>query len=103
MKDASRLPYWPRAMSEDMAAAYAGGISVTTLRREVAEGRAPRPHHISGRRVVWFIEELDAWLDQIKGGNANKPSEVKQTPNSWAAAAAAATGKSRGQRRSPLR
>lgn len=103
MKDASRLPYWPRAMSEEMAAAYAGGISVTTLRREVAEGRAPRPHHISGRRVVWFIEELDAWLDRIKGHKAPKVPETKQTPNSWAAAAAAAAGKTSGQRRSPLR
>lgn len=103
MKDASRLPYWPRAMSEELAAAYAGGISVATLRREVSEGRAPQPHHISGRRVVWFIEELDAWLDRIKGQKASIQPEPRQTPNSWAAAAAAATGKTSGQRRSTLR
>ena len=102
MKDASRLPYWPRAMSEELAAAYAGGISVATLRREVSEGRAPRPHHISGRRVVWFIEELDAWMDRIKGQAASTQPEQKQKTNSWAAAAAAA-GKTSGQRRSSLR
>ncbi|GAN95467.1 hypothetical protein Geu3261_0025_023 [Komagataeibacter europaeus NBRC 3261] len=102
MKDASRLPYWPRAMSEELAAAYAGGISVTTLRREVAEGNAPKPHHISGRRVVWFIEELDAWMDRIKEQTVSVQPEKKQTTNSWAAAAAAA-GKTSGQRRSTLR
>ena len=102
MKDASRLPYWPRAMSEELAAAYAGGISVSTLRRAVAEGEAPKPHHISGRRVVWFIEELDAWLDRIKGQAAAVQPEHKQTTNSWTAAAAAA-GKTSGQRRSSLR
>ncbi|MFT9385565.1 MAG: AlpA family phage regulatory protein [Acetobacter sp.] len=91
-------------MSEELAAAYAGGISVTTLRREVSEGRAPKPHHISGRRVVWFIEELDAWLDRIKGQGAPKSPEPKQTQtqNSWAAAAAAA-GHTSGQRRTALR
>ncbi|MEZ7137348.1 helix-turn-helix transcriptional regulator [Komagataeibacter sp. SM21] len=89
-------------MSEELAAAYAGGISVTTLRREVAEGNAPKPHHISGRRVVWFIEELDAWMDRIKGQTVSDQPEKKQTTNSWAAAAAAA-GKTSGQRRSTLR
>ncbi|WP_244987560.1 helix-turn-helix transcriptional regulator [Komagataeibacter oboediens] len=89
-------------MSEELAAAYAGGISVTTLRREVAEGNAPKPHHISGRRVVWFIEELDAWMDRIKGRTVSAQPEKKQTTNSWAAAAAAA-GKISGQRRSTLR
>ncbi|WP_239648260.1 helix-turn-helix transcriptional regulator [Komagataeibacter europaeus] len=89
-------------MSEELAAAYAGGISVTTLRREVAEGNAPKPHHISGRRVVWFIEELDAWMDRIKEQTVSVQPEKKQTTNSWAAAAAAA-GKTSGQRRSTLR
>ncbi|MFT8789029.1 helix-turn-helix transcriptional regulator [Komagataeibacter saccharivorans] len=89
-------------MSEELAAAYAGGISVTTLRREVAEGNAPKPHHISGRRVVWFIEELDAWMDRIKGQAVSAHPEKKQKTNSWAAAAVAA-GKTSGQRRSTLR
>ncbi|PMP98718.1 helix-turn-helix transcriptional regulator [Komagataeibacter saccharivorans] len=102
MKDASQPPYWPRAMSEELAAAYAGGISVTTLRREVAEGNAPKPHHISGRRVVCFIEELDAWMDRIKGQAVSAHPEKKQKTNSWAAAAVAA-GKTSGQRRSTLR
>lgn len=102
MKSAARLPNWPRGMSEELAASYVGGISVTTLRREVAEGRAPKPHHISGRRVVWFIEELDAWMDRIKGQSAPGTTQPKQTQNSWEAAAQAA-GKISGQRRSSLR
>lgn len=102
MKSPTRLPNWPRGMSEELAASYVGGISVATLRREVAEGRAPKPHHISGRRVVWFIEELDAWMDRIKGQSMPKKTEPKQPPNSWTAAAASA-GKTSGQRRSTLR
>jgi excisionase family DNA binding protein len=37
------------------------GISERTLRRLVGAGHAPEPIRL-GRRVLWSVEELDAWL-----------------------------------------
>lgn len=56
----SLYPYWPRLMSEQLAARYLG-ISPTFLRQH-----GPSPKRI-GRRVVHDIKALDRWADILDG------------------------------------
>lgn len=60
------LPGWPRGMPVDLAAAYIG-VSATVLRREADAGRAPKPIRITEGRVIWLLDDLDAWLDRLGG------------------------------------
>ncbi len=61
-----RLPDWPRAMGEDLAAAYVA-LSPATLRRRVQANDAPTPIQLTEGRRVWLREDLDAWLDRKAG------------------------------------
>ncbi len=54
------LPYWPRLMSEPIAARYLS-ISETNLR---AKGPAPKRH---GGRILYDIRDLDRWADRLGG------------------------------------
>ena len=72
------LPYWPRALGAEWAAAYVG-LSVTTFR----EGVAPSvpPFHLSERRLAWLRDDLDAWLEKQAG---RKPGTAEDlAPNPW--------------------
>lgn len=31
----------------------------------ISEGRAPRPVHLSERRVAWVESEVDSWLESL--------------------------------------
>jgi predicted DNA-binding transcriptional regulator AlpA len=42
------------------AAAKLAGVSTSTLRREMYEGRFPRPRQISRRRIGWDASEVKA-------------------------------------------
>jgi predicted DNA-binding transcriptional regulator AlpA len=66
MPDSIPMPDWPRGMSEKFAATCVG-VSTTTLRAEVAAGRAPKPIHITIKRIIWLREDLDGWLDRLAG------------------------------------
>lgn len=66
-----RLPDWPRAMGEQLAAAYLD-LSVGTFRAQVM-GQVTRVA-ITERRIVYLKEDLDAWLDR-KAGKADATSQ----------------------------
>ena len=69
----SELPDWPRAMRAPMAAAYLG-ISEWTLRKGARSGRYPKPLK-DGEVVVWLREDLDRWLDNLKGDQPNSNAQ----------------------------
>lgn len=60
--DGGRVQPWPRGLQARRAADYVG-LALSTLLREVAEGRAPQPVQLTAGRKVWLLEELDDWLD----------------------------------------
>ena len=58
---------WPRALRAPLAAQYVGA-SESTFREWVSRGLMPTPHRPPDPRsnmVVWFIEELDEYLDRF--------------------------------------
>lgn len=57
-----RLPDWPAAMGEDMAAAYLG-ISASKLRELVSDGRIGRLK-LDGR-FLYRRKDLDTFLDRL--------------------------------------
>ena len=70
MPDGARLPGWPRALREPLAAAYVG-LSASTFRAAVAPS-VPSVRLTTGR-VAWLREDLDAWLDARAGRAAASP------------------------------
>ena len=38
-------------------------LAVTTIQREVREGKFPAPRQLSGRRVGWLVRELEEWAE----------------------------------------
>ena len=77
MPDAPALPGWPRGLSEPLAAAYVG-LGVSTFRREVDAGRAPKPARLTPGRMVWLRDDLDAYLDRCAGRvSASAPAAKK--------------------------
>lgn len=63
MPDPAGMPYWPRALREQLAAQYCG-LSATTFRQVVMPSVAPV--QLTTGRVAWLREDLDAWLDRLK-------------------------------------
>lgn len=55
------MPDWPARMGEDLAALYVG-VSLTTLRERVKEGRYPAPVR-EGGRIFWSRRQLDRYVD----------------------------------------
>jgi predicted DNA-binding transcriptional regulator AlpA len=51
----------PRGMRTPEAAAYVG-LSPTTLNIKRCQGNGPAYHKVGGKIVVYFQEDLDAWL-----------------------------------------
>ena len=64
MTRATRMPYgaWPRGLSVDQAAAYAG-VSPNKFLAEVEQGLWPKPE-TRGRRKIWDRCEIDEAWDQ---------------------------------------
>ena len=58
------MPAWPYGLSAPLAAAYCG-VSLSNFRQMVQTGSAPKPVHISPKRVVWRQTDLRAWLDGL--------------------------------------
>lgn len=73
-----RLPYWPRGLSEPLAAAYVG-LSESTFRAQVIP--EVKPVALTKGRQVWLREDLDAWLDRKAG--RGQPSD---SGSEWMAA-----------------
>lgn len=63
MKGAAAIPYWPRILRRENAAAYLG-LSASLFDREVAEGRLPPPVTICATVKGWDRHTLDAWIDE---------------------------------------
>ena len=60
-------------MPLDLAAEYVG-LSGSTIQAERKAGRFPQPVKLTPGRIVWYREDLDAWLDQ-KGGRRDGSGE----------------------------
>ena len=58
-------------MQARFAAAYCG-VSQTKFLRDVKAGRYPKPVK-DGGNSLWYIEDLDHSLDQLKGEGAGDP------------------------------
>lgn len=63
----SELPYWPRRLRADLAAAYLG-ISEAKFRADVAAGRYPKGMP-DGRLRFWYKDDLDAAIDAERAGH----------------------------------
>lgn len=60
------IPYWPRLMPEDLAAAYVG-VSVSQFRIEQKRGIWPAPIDRGARINTYDREDLDDAIDRLKG------------------------------------
>ncbi|MFH5925714.1 transcriptional regulator [Roseomonas xinghualingensis] len=65
MPDGSALPAWPPLLSEALAAAYCGQLSVGTFRAVVVPEVPAVP--LSARRIAWAKEDLDRWIARRRG------------------------------------
>ena len=72
----SGIPGWPRALSENLAAAYVGQLSNGTFRAEVEAGRIPAAVQLTAGRKAWLIEDLDAYPDGKAGKRSDRAREV---------------------------
>jgi len=61
-----RLPYWPRLLSRDQAAAYCG-VSANHF-----AAHCPLTPITIGARKLWDRHQLDQWLDTLLGPRAAK-------------------------------
>jgi predicted DNA-binding transcriptional regulator AlpA len=62
------------------AAAKLAGVHVSTLRREMYEGRFPRPRRISQRRIGWPASEVRAWRDALDRNRHRERDERTNRP-----------------------
>ena len=70
--DMAGLPYWPRCLSRDQAAAYVG-VSPGKFDQEVEAGIWPPGEHRGGR-VLWDRTLLDMAQDRRSGLVASFPA-----------------------------
>lgn len=69
----------PAVMPREIAAEYAG-LRVSTMEREVQQGRFPKPRKVTRGRVGWLRTEIDAWAetlpvsDLLPGPGATSPT-----------------------------
>ncbi len=69
MRGRAALPYWPRVLRRELAAAYVG-ICAGTLDIEVREGRAPPPVALTKTVKGWDRDDLDRWIDERKAAQS---------------------------------
>ena len=64
--DIQGLPFWPRGLSAEQAAAYVG-VSVNTFLEEVKAGRWPAPQRrgLKGGRKIWDRRQIDERYDAL--------------------------------------
>ena len=79
MKGSAVLPYWPRILRRDKAAAYLD-LSVSLFDREVAEGRLPAPVPVCGSVKGWVRDHLDAWIDGRRDAHIAPPNPWDAAP-----------------------
>jgi prophage regulatory protein len=48
------------------------GLSLSTLKRMVVDGRFPKPVRLSPRRIGWPARDVRAWLDSLDGARQKK-------------------------------
>ncbi len=54
----------PAVMPREVAAEYAG-LRLSTMEREVRQGRFPKPRKVTGGRVGWLRREIDDWAEAL--------------------------------------
>lgn len=73
-KAAAPLPILPRILRAELAAIYVG-MKPSTLRAEVAAGRAPDPVQMTDGVKGWDVRDLDAWIEARKEAQAPKANK----------------------------
>jgi len=76
--DLAPLPYWPRLLSEEQAAAYCG-MSATHFRNQVKAKAMPGPLYRSRSFVRWDREAIDRRLNTLSGFQAVRAQSVEET------------------------
>jgi predicted DNA-binding transcriptional regulator AlpA len=91
--DLAGLPFWPRLLSREQAAAYVG-VSPSTFDHEVRAGTWPAPMK-RGRRPTWDRAQIDRVLDIRAGLVTESPSteDINQAIRSWQPRSKSATSK----------
>lgn len=79
MKGSASLPYWPRVLRREKAAAYLD-LSVSLFDREVAEGQIPAPVTITATVKGWVRDDLDAWIDDRRAAQEAPPNPWDTAP-----------------------
>lgn len=65
------MSYPPRAMRAERAAAYLGGMAVSTFFELVEDGLLPRGVEVKGMKM-WDRHDLDAAFDELKARSRAK-------------------------------
>ena len=73
MREGGTLPHWPRVLRREQAAAYVG-MSPSLFVREVEAGALPRPIHLAGTVKGWVRDDLDAWIDDRRAAQSERPN-----------------------------
>ncbi len=63
-----RIVSWPRLMRAEVLGAYCG-ISKNTVKKDVRDGRLPKPVITEPGRVQWDKAQVDEALDRLTTGN----------------------------------
>ena len=79
MATRSQLPIMPRRLQISLASLYVG-VSETTFRKLVDEGRIKPPKRVN-RNVGWDIHDLDSFVDSL-------PRDGEEPVNDWEGKAA---------------
>ena len=79
-----RMPYWPRYLSRDQAAAYVG-VSVNTFEQEVEQEKWPpgKPRGPKGGRITWDRKLIDLYADRDSGIDAAGDGATPSPPDPW--------------------
>jgi hypothetical protein len=100
VEDISGLPYWPRMLSREQAAAYVG-VSVPTFELEVSQGIWPQPirRGMDGSkrpRVTWDRVALDRAIDNgdLPEAPAKMEDDYEERERAWKAQRAQAQPRS---------
>lgn len=79
LSDISGLPYWPRLLSEDQAAAYVG-VSRETFRQLVKAGTYPQRRE--GKRVLYDRRVIDR-IEDMRSGLTGTDSASDEEWSKW--------------------
>lgn len=70
MNDGNTMPGWPLLLRRELAALFLG-VSPSTFDALAKTGRLPRPVKITASLKAWHRQDLEAWAEDLRAGDAN--------------------------------